>query len=363
MYTTVPYRWKLNVFDLQKLNSFYPNRTYPKPLVHQLQPQSYRKYIAVFQRLLAYVYRRFWLREGPSLHQSTPQDQWHALEYLIQAAGVLDSMSQGDLLDMAYAEQCQKKLDNRCLIFCITLLDHPLYGDIYDSHMIGFLAAFAIELPGTGGGLRQHGKRPKGKANTIEVLRLTKPLNYTPHLSALVKMAQLLIGARALLAVEEDEATHPAEALEAMQQRFFYEGTRSPMCWIRKMRVYAKKIQDTTASLGIMNWSDNGETLIYADTILSMSVLKSFVKDRLQEAHNQLSDLLLIHEDDKYESVVPLITLRRLVDNPGMNEAGWNFIQHPQKTSLHGYEAWLLNRVLDNDQLRKVFFYAHKASA
>ncbi len=61
-----------------------------------------------------------------------------------------------------------------------------------------------------------------------------------------------------------------------------------------------------------------------------------------------------------YEAFIPL---RSLVDNSGMSEAGWNFLQHEKNTSLHGYEAWLLNRVLNNDQLRKVFFYTYKASA
>jgi len=73
---------------------------------------------------------------------------------------------------------------------------------------------------------------------------------YTPHLSAFVKMAQLLVVQRAVLAVDEDEVDHAADILDAMQDRFMAYGTRSPVNWVLKLQAYGKKIQDTTTGLG-----------------------------------------------------------------------------------------------------------------
>lgn len=62
------------------------------------------------------------------------------------------------------------------------LLDHPLHGSIYNSVIIGFLAVLGINP-----------KESYHEATT-----------YTPSLSAFVKLSQLLVVQRAMLAVDED---------------------------------------------------------------------------------------------------------------------------------------------------------------
>jgi hypothetical protein len=66
----------------------------------------------------------------------------------------------------------QAELDKACLRLCITLLDHCLNGPIYDSIVVGFLAVLRINI----------------KTNGFH-----EAMSYTPHLSALVKMVQLLV--------------------------------------------------------------------------------------------------------------------------------------------------------------------------
>jgi hypothetical protein len=114
------------------------------------------------------------------------------------------------------------------LLLCIALLDHQLHGNIYDSIIVGFLAVLGIKAKGS----------------------YHEALAYTTHLSAFVKMAQLLVVQRAVVAVEEDEVDYPSDIIDVMQDRFMVFGTRSPMNWVLKLRGLGKKIRDTTTGLG-----------------------------------------------------------------------------------------------------------------
>jgi len=71
-----------------------------------------------------------------------------------------------------------------------------------------------------------------------------------PHLSALIKIAQLLILKLTLVTAKGGEAEHPAQMLEVTQDHFMVYGSRLPINWAQKPRVYGKKIRDSTTSLG-----------------------------------------------------------------------------------------------------------------
>jgi hypothetical protein len=77
-------------------------------------------------------------------------------------------------------------------------------------------------------------------------------------------------------------------------------------------------------------------------------------------AQEQLSELLLIYPDDDRKLAVPTLSLRSLVGNPAESALGWNSVCHPKNTTLHGYEKWLLNRVLWTGRLRNDFFRVPK---
>jgi hypothetical protein len=332
---------RLNTFDQHQLNSFIPKHSSNKPLFHQLREDSYRRYTRVFRQLLCFVYRRAWEKTGPTLHFSFWGAQSTALaETVSMAEQVAAAVRQGE--EYERLSSLRKRLDDKCLVFCVSLLDHPLYGDIYDSLVVGFTAVLAIQETHEGEPL----KKP----------RLSEAVRYTPYLSAIIKISQLLVAERALLAVERDEADYPAQALEDMQGRFMVYGTRSPICWVQKLRAYGKAIQDTTTSLGRISWSDDGEVVTYKTMQLTMTSLRGVVAATLGSAQQQLADLLLVHPDEDREAVVPPLSLRSLQDNPAESAPGWNFVQHPANTALHGYEKWLLNRVLDNTWLQKDFF-------
>jgi hypothetical protein len=218
---------KVNVFDQHRVNSFIPRRFHSRPLWHKLKEPTYLRYKKVWKQLLCFLYRLVWQRQAPALHCRLASAQSAALEAALRTATSLAQRQESAVRGGVDPAQYQE-VDRACLLLCITLLDHPLHGNIYDSVIVGFLAVLGIN--------------PKGGYH--------EATTYTPSLSAFVKLSQLLVVQRAVLAVEEDEVDHPSEILDVMQDRFMVYGTRSPMNWALKLRAYGKKIQDTTTALG-----------------------------------------------------------------------------------------------------------------
>jgi hypothetical protein len=105
-------------------------------------------------------------------------------------------------------EELRRTLRRECLNFCISLLDHSLKGNIYDSVVVGFFAVIGIN------------KERKG-FRELE--------NFTYYLSAFIKIAQLLVMQRAVVAVELGKVEFPGELLDEMQDRFIVLSSRLPM--------------------------------------------------------------------------------------------------------------------------------------
>ena len=116
--------------------------------------------------------------------------------------------------------------------------------------------------------------------------------------------------------------------------------------WAQKLRVYGKKIRDSTTSLGYIVWSDDGQKLDYKGLELSMSGLKQFVRQQVEFAQDRLQQLLLIHIEETREDVVPSLRLQDLKDDPSLNRLGQSFLTDVRNPALQGYDRWLLNRVL-----------------
>jgi hypothetical protein len=102
-------------------------------------------------------------------------------------------------------------------------------------------------------------------------------LHYTPYLSAFIKIAQLLVIQRAVVAVDRSEVPHVADMLNVMQERFMVYGTHSPVNWAQKLRSFGKQINEITTSLGYISWTDDGEHLSYKGLELGMTELKKFL--------------------------------------------------------------------------------------
>ncbi|KAE9381022.1 hypothetical protein N431DRAFT_449748 [Stipitochalara longipes BDJ] len=123
-------------------------------------------------------------------------------------------------------------------------------GKIYDSIVLRFIAVLGINEVRDG---------------------FHDAYNFTLKLSAFVKMAQLLVVQRAVVAAECEETQFPSEALDEMQDCFMVLESRSPMNLVLKLRAYGKKIRESIIYLGSLIWSLNGEKLLYVNLELTMS--------------------------------------------------------------------------------------------
>ncbi|KAH6662285.1 hypothetical protein B0J14DRAFT_687285 [Halenospora varia] len=134
---------KVNDFDQHRVNSSIPRRSSSWPLWHKLKEPTYRGYKKVWKQLLCSLYRLVWQKQAPVLHCRLTSAQSTALETVLRAAASLSQQQESAESDDTAPKRSQK-IDRACLLLCITLLDHPLHGNIYDSVIVGFLAVLGI---------------------------------------------------------------------------------------------------------------------------------------------------------------------------------------------------------------------------
>jgi hypothetical protein len=144
-----------------------------------------------------------------------------ALDRLVAAASPLSAHVDTGGVEEEAISCAQERLRRCCLEFCISLLDHQLRGNIYDSLVVSFIAIKGIN--GTDNGFHE-------------------PTNYTSVLSAIIKMAQFLVAQRAVVGVQEGEADFPSESLDRMKDRFMVYGSRSPVEWALKLRAFGRGV-------------------------------------------------------------------------------------------------------------------------
>jgi hypothetical protein len=88
-----------------------------------------------------------------------------------------------------------EQLDRICLNFCLSLLEQPIRGNVFESSLVGFLAVLGID-----------------ENNST----LYEAPNYTPKLSAFIKIAHLLVREKASLLAEDGVAQDPLDPLDEM---------------------------------------------------------------------------------------------------------------------------------------------------
>ena len=337
---------KVSVFDQAKINSFISSDKSTREerlLMVRLSKPTFRAYKGLWKRLLCFTYRTSRPNQPIQLpHQFTPA-QLVDLNHAILLADELLSVQQqqGDNNnDTGWGgrqrdeKEIIQDLDRACLLLCISLLDHTIKGDHFESVVLSFLAVLGInERPG-------------------EVFK--GPISYSPELSKFIKIAQMFVVQRAVMAVEDGDIEYPLVMIDDMRERFMVRGTRSAFDWAYRLRAYAKKVLSNTTSEGYILWSEDGQTVTYKDASFTMDALKDFIAAQVREAQQQLEGLLLLHPDESREDVVPKLPLHRLQDNHANTQQGWNFLKDPRNEAVlePGGESWIMNRVLGNRWLR-----------
>jgi hypothetical protein len=284
---------RINVFDQARINSFLQRpRASDRPLMIKLQKATFRKYQAVWKGLLCFVARAADPCQTIRLRHQLQSRQAALLgEVFLQ----IDRLLQLPAEHESARQSARAAVDDSCLDLCIALLDHDLKGDLFESAVVGFLAVLGIDL---------------GKGN------LKEAQNYTPSLSGFIKIAQMLVIEKAIRAADAGDAAQPADLLDDMRERFMIHGTRSPFNWASRLRMYGKRIRDSSTCLGYISWSDDLQSVSYKDVRdLDMEAFRGFIRGQITKAQSLLEELLLMHPDETREHLDVPLRMHHLVDN------------------------------------------------
>lgn len=340
---------RINVFDQTRINSFMQKpRAIDRPLLVKLQKPTYRRYKNIWKALLCFVYRSALPDQEPKLRHRLTTGQSTALDRL--AVYVEQLLASSEDLDVSLdaenlaSAMILNQLDQLCLAFCISLLDHDLKQDLFESAVIGYLAVAGINR---------------------EKQTFRDACQYGSTLSGFIKIAQLLVIQRAVESVEAGQSCYVSDLLDEMRDRFMVHGTRSPFSWANRMRMYAKKIRDSTTSLGHIEWTNDGQSVSYKDVSnFRVQAMRTLVRTQVTQAQTQLEELLLLDPIAEHRQDLDIhIRMHQLVDRPAESSRGWSFLDHRDNRDgpLPHRRRWLLERVLRNERLRERFIDAFKA--
>lgn len=136
---------KINIFDRTALNMFNEHQVKAgQPFQDQLQNGTYMRYKVVWKKLLCFVYRIDQARRSGcynDLPYRLTSPQRVSLQRSVRAA---QNVIKDDLAENNTAATPCPILDKQILRFSMTLIDHQLRGDIYESFLVGFLAVLGI---------------------------------------------------------------------------------------------------------------------------------------------------------------------------------------------------------------------------
>ena len=133
-----------------------------------------------------------------------------------------------------------------------------------------------------------------------------------------------------MVGATDNKGVQPADLLDEMRARFLINSVRSPFSWASQLRVYRKKIRDSTTCLGYISWSDDNLPVSYKGVRhRSMDALRDFVRNQVEKAQTQLERLLLIHPEETQEDLDIRFFIHRVIDDPTENQkSGASCVTH-----------------------------------
>ena len=227
---------------------------------------------------------------------------------------------------------------NRILLrWCIELFNHELGGSIGDDFNSPVIAALAIM------GISSNGA-------------WVSALNYTPKLSAIVKMVQMMVVQQAWEANQDGGKDGPGvlEQTRKMVEGFMTTHHPRPMKWIHDVRRYGFKIRMTTASVGTIRWM--GERLQYQNIEFTQSQFRSMLHGLVDKAHKILiEDVFCFINEEEQRVRLPSIPWETMRDNPAESTPGWCFIDDPRNEWPVDGKTWMAERIWSNEEFRRAF--------
>ncbi|KAK3679563.1 hypothetical protein LTR37_021409, partial [Vermiconidia calcicola] len=142
---------QINPFEQARINSFLQRPSAAdRPLMVKLKKSTWRQYVRVWEALLCFTYRTAQRGCRVELRHQLTNRQVVQLDDAVTRAEELLRLSVSDLdrgdEATALLQGATNSLDSSCLELCMSLLDHDLKGDLFESIIIGFLAVLGIDV-------------------------------------------------------------------------------------------------------------------------------------------------------------------------------------------------------------------------
>uniref|UniRef100_A0A093XKL9 DNA 3'-5' helicase n=1 Tax=Talaromyces marneffei PM1 TaxID=1077442 RepID=A0A093XKL9_TALMA len=241
--------------------------------------------------------------------------------------------------EMDPTDQPLDAVDRAILTWCIAMLDHRLQGQHGQEFVNGIIS-----------GLAAMGIRESGGWETA--------LAFTPKLSAMIKIARMLVAQQAW---EESEAHAGLSdcfvALRGMMLRFMTTMEPTPMKWMLDSRTYGMKIRYGTTADGLIEW--HGDRITYQHHRFTMDQLRETVHGIINRAWDHLTqDVLLFPTDHR----LPTIAWETMEDHAVEDQPGWYFAQDPRNAWDVDDTWWLHDRIWQEPGFRRAFIHAERPS-
>jgi hypothetical protein len=155
-----------------------------------------------------------------------------------------------------------------------------------------------------------------------------RPKDYTSRLSALIYVQRLLLLEFALphraykyVGLPRRSQHGQLERLNQIRLEYMVFGCLTPLGEFLSLRAFGRKQARSDTPSFLVRWSDDGGTLFYDDTSISMEDFRNFGHSLVRHAE-ALCDTLMFNW-------LPRVDLNRVRDEMSNARQGYSFIQHP----------------------------------
>lgn len=317
-----------------------------KPFNSRMDKTTFREYTRCWNQLLSYIVRADDLEEEKRPKFSMTSQQEAAFDELMDTVD--------EVVEAGEEEEGLTRVRVRLLPFCIALLDHDLADHQYKSVIISGLAVLGLQEGG----------------------RWANPEDFTPKLSAVIKLARLMVIETAYqtrqvsisqnmaqgMSQSDAETSAPmhVKLVQGMTRKFMMlmgeDGNPTPMDWMLDTRTYGLHIRYSTPAEGTVSW--DGETILYQEIRFSMEKIRGMVLGLVSEARRQLIGDLLLLELDQHGEVkgqrLAVIDWSNMADNVTEQQLGWSFLKDSRnRFEIDGIDGrkWLARRVVEEEEL------------
>lgn len=327
------------LFELERKSAVGPKP--PKPFDARMETDSWKRYKDAWRKVI-WIIARFHLSHTDGYQPVTsilPPYTFTAQQALCWNAwfkGAKEAYEAGE--DAAIG--AESEVDRLVLPFLLSLLDQPLRtGSVHQNPLISSLAIMGIRRNAT----------------------WMSALDYTPILSAIIKIARMLV---ALSAYEESSssANHTAVAgeeplsiwqlIQDRMLRFMVRvGTQpgsypTPMDHILEIRSFGMRIRSTTPAEGVIHW--DGNTLLCRHVRTTLAGVSEACHQILSEAE----DLLLQITYTSSTAHLPEIPWDHIQDDHSNQQPGYNFLEEPRNEEwVQKGRDFLYSRIRSSDRL------------